>query len=284
MTFRTPRCLPYVLLVLALVTSGASASAQAVEPPSLTPDEIRSFLETARIESATPVGRGVTGIMRFTLSDGTLTWDAAFQSIDDRPSMRDLQRGRRRGGEVRFVDSYKYNIAAYEIARLLGIGAMIPVTVERRWNGAPPDRQVGALSWWVVSQMDEAERRKRGELPPDPAEWDRQLHRMVVFTELVRDTDRNLGNILITPDWRIVMVDFTRAFRLQRELLRPDTLQKCDRQLLEQLRSLTTDELRRAVGPQLTRFEVEALMARRDLIVQRFQTLIAQRGEERVLY
>jgi len=33
------------------------------------------------------------------------------------------------------VDSYKYNIAAYALAELLGMEDMLPVYVERKWEG-----------------------------------------------------------------------------------------------------------------------------------------------------
>ena len=39
------------------------------------------------------------------------------------------------GTELNFVDSYKYNIAAYRLAELLGIDDMLPVYVERKWEG-----------------------------------------------------------------------------------------------------------------------------------------------------
>ena len=42
-----------------------------------------------------------------------------------------------RGVELDFVDSYKYNIAAYELAELLGMDDMLPVYVERKWQGRP---------------------------------------------------------------------------------------------------------------------------------------------------
>jgi hypothetical protein len=275
-----------LLVVLGWCVAGACAlaAAQAVEPV-MTRDEMRIFLREARIVSATPIGRGTTRPMRFTLSDGRATWDAAFQSIDERYTDQDVREGRRRGGELRFVDSYHYNIAAYELAELLGIGDMVPVTVERTWSPGGRDEPVtGALTWWVVAQMDEGERRKKNAIPPDPASWDRQLQRMVVFGELVYDTDRNLGNILITPDWRIVMIDFTRAFRLDQELRLPLTLRRGDRRLLARLRTLTRDEVRKAVGDHLTIFEVNALLARRDRILQRFDQLIAETGEDKVLY
>jgi len=283
---RLPRVAYHSLVVLGLVMVGVGVRAAVQEvAPALTRAEQRTFLQTARIVKAEPIGRGTTRPMRFTLSDGAVTWDAAFQSVDIRYSDQDIRQGRRQAGELRFVDSYAYNIAAYEVAEILGIGEMVPVTVERVWAEGPGvEPRTGALTWWVVSAMDEGGRRKQNLIPPDPAKWDRQLQRMVVFGELVRDTDRNLGNILITADWDLVMIDFTRAFRLEPDLRFPQTLVRCDRRLLARLRALTGAEVRAAVGRQLTTFEVNAMMARRDRIVEHFDRLVAERGEARVLY
>ena len=94
--------------------------------------------------------------------------------------------------ELNFVDAYRYNIAAYELANLIGLGHMTPVTVEQVW-----DRKRGSLSWWIDDVMfDEATRRKERRWPEDMAHWMEQQARMLAFTELVYDTDRNQTNQL----------------------------------------------------------------------------------------
>jgi predicted Ser/Thr protein kinase len=105
-----------------------------------------------------------------------------------------------------------------------------------------------------------------------------------VFAELVYDTDRNQGNILITEDWKMWMIDFTRAFRLDRELQEPKNLTRCERKLLEKLRQLNGDELLEKTKPHLGKSEVKAVMARRDKIVAYFDKAVAERGEAAVLY
>jgi len=64
--------------------------------------------------------------------------------------------------ELNFVDSYKYDIAAYRLAELLGLEDMLPVTVERKWEG-----NSGALSWWLPAKMDEVEGHKQKLTSPD---------------------------------------------------------------------------------------------------------------------
>ena len=203
----------------------------------LSVDQIRVFLKDAKVIRTRGTEKGVTAPKRLTLTDGTITHDAVFQAIDERKMVADLGGGGRQSTtELNFVDSYKYNIAAYEIARLLGLDHMMPVYIERRWNG-----QIGSISWFVPTLMDESERLKKKIQPPNPTDWNNQMYRMRVFSSLVRDTDRNLTNVLITHQWKVMMIDFSRAFRLQPELLHLKDLAKIDRSLLAKLESLTRE-------------------------------------------
>ena len=248
----------------------------------LATDEQLTFLKSAKVVSSRPIGKGVTGALRLTLSDGSLTHDAAFQSVDEKSSARDIREGRKRAGELRFVDSFRYNIAAWELARILALDEMMPATVERRYNGT-----IGALSWWVDDVlMDEAERERTNAGPPSGRTLTmvRERQRMFVFAELLYDTDRNKGNVIYTKDWRVIMLDFTRAFRTQPELRRPDSLASCERNLLARLRTLTKQEVTQAVGTQLTPEEVDAMMKRRELLVEHFDRLVREKGEKAVLY
>jgi len=178
--------------------------------------------------------------------------------------------------ELNFVDSFAYNIAAYRLAGLLGIDNMIPVTVERRWRA-----ERGAVSWWVDAKWTEGERKELGLDPPDSRIWNQQMYRLLVFSALVQDSDRNLGNTLITEAWKVWMIDFTRAFRLASELHNLDGLRRCDRELLAKLRA---QQLEGVAGDYLNGLEIDAVMTRRDGLVEHFEQLIAERGEGRVLY
>jgi hypothetical protein len=253
------------------------AAAQTVRTePTLTEEQQREFLLNANVVNSRQIGKGITNPWRLTLSDGTLTHDAAFQSIDERKPVVQLADGHT---EVNFRDSYHYNIAARELARLLGLGDMVPVTVERDWHG-----NSGALSWWVPWKWDEGMRRQQNVQPPDPDAWNKQMYKVRVFDELIYDTDPNVGNVLITEDWKIWRIDFTRAFRLSHDLQNPKDLVQCDRGLLEKLRQLSYDEVLDRTKPHLSKWEVKAVMVRRDKIVAYFEKLIAQKGEGAVLY
>ena len=272
------------VLLTGLLLACQPAAAQTATPPAasatLSPAEIRDFLLTAKVIRSRDTSKGVTSPKRLTLTNGTLTHDAAFQAIDERQQVASLAGGGRSAAvEMNFVDAYRYNIAAYELAGLLGLDYMMPVHVERRWDG-----KKGSLSWWVETLMDEGERLKRKVEPPNATDWNHQMYRMRVFSALTRDTDRNTGNVLITPDWKVMMIDFTRAFRLQTELLYGKDLARIDRALLPRLEALTKDRVKAAVKDQLTGPEIDAVMARRDVIVAHFKKLIADLGESAVLY
>ena len=254
-----------------------SGTAQATQAePMLSEEEMKHFLLTANVIRAKQTSKGITRPSRLTLSDGKITHDALFQPVDERKSYQKLDDGT---VEINFRDSYHFNIAAYELAKLLELGYMMPVTVERKWS-----RKTGSLSWWLKVKMDEKERINKHMHPPDIEFWNNQMHRKRVFAQLVYDTDPNLTNVLIGENWEIYMIDFTRAFRLREDLHSPGDLVRCDRYLLEKLRELTEPEVELAVRPHLSKAEIGALMKRRDRIVAHFEELVSRLGEAEVLY
>jgi len=250
--------------------------AMATDDTALSKEQIKNFLLTAKIVGAKGSSKGITQPLRLTLTDGKLTHDASYQAIDEHKGVVHMPNGTT---EMNFVDSYKYNIAAYTLAEMLGVEDMLPVYVERKYINGP-----GSLSWWLPVKMDEADRVKRNIAVPDADAWNDQMYRIRVFDELVHDNDSNLTNVLIGEDWKIWRVDFTRAFRLNKDLRDPNNLVRCDRRLLEKLKTLDGDRLAEKTKHYLSKDEVKAVMARRDKIVVRFQQLVSEKGEAAVLY
>lgn len=247
------------------------------EEPNLSKDQIKQFLLTAKVVASTQRGiKGITHTWRLTLSDGTVTHDASFQPIDEHKLSMQLSSGK---SELNFVDSYKYNIAAYSLAELIGMDDIVPVYVERKWQGNP-----GSLSWWLPVKMDEGERLKQKIEVPDPDAWNKQMYKIRVLDELVYDVDPNLTNVQIGDDWKIYRIDFGRAFRQDKNLQNPKDLVRCDRKLFEKLKALDGNELQQRTKGYLTKGEVQAVMARRDKIVDYFQKRIEEKGENEVLY
>jgi hypothetical protein len=275
---RWARVIPTTTLLLSAALCCAQSAAPVSSDASLSKDQIKKFLETARIIGEKTSKKGITAPSRLTLTDGTITHDASFQSEDEHTLVKRFQTG---GSEMNFVDSYKYNIAAYILAEMVGFDDLMPVYVEREWKG-----KEGSLSWWLPAKMDEADRTAKHIPIPDSMtdKWNAQMYRIRVFDQLVYDTDPNLTNLLIGDNWQVWRVDFSRAFRLYDEPRSYKDLTHCDRQLFEKLKALNGDEFAERAKPYLTKGEIKAVMKRRDKIVEYLQKEIAEKGEANVLY
>ena len=263
----------------AVLASFVLARMLAADEPNVTEEQKIDFLQHAKVIASQPEKKGKSNASHLTLSDGKLTHDASFQPIDEKKAQGPGPGG---GIELNFRDYWGYNIAGYRIAKLLGMDDMVPVYTERKWNGT-----TGAISFRVSDvQFDEADRYGRKIAVPASARdaWNKQMYKVRILTQLFYDMDDNLTNVLITKDWKIWRIDFTRGFRLQRDLKNSKDLVQCDRQVLAKLRLLGYDQVYGATKPYLTKDEVKALIARRDKMVAHFDELVAQKGESEVLY
>ena len=221
------------------------------------------------------LSQGVTLSKKASMTDGTMQHDAHVQTVDEYKARFEGTMG----SEINFRDSYKYNVAAYRIAALLSLD-MVPPSVERKVEG-----KTAAITWWVDNAaMTELQRRKTKQEAPDTNSWNKQLAVMNVFDELIYNVDRNLGNMVITSDWNLWLIDHTRAFRWHKTCPKLNNLKQIDSNLLANLKKLTREMLKQNVGQYLMAPEIEGVLARRDVIVKHFEQKLAQSGEEKVLY
>jgi hypothetical protein len=270
------RCLRTSWLPVTLASFLVSPCLWPQAQPQMTTEQTENFLKTAKILKTKSAGGGTTGTLRATLSDGTFTHDAHIQSIDEAK----LEfKGENGTTEFNFRDSYKYNIAAYHLGSLLGM-TMVPISVERKVSGKP-----SAVTWWVDNvQFDEEKRLKDKIQPPDLDGWNEQVYIYRVFDQLVYNTDSNLDHLMVDKDWKIWKIDHTRAFRLQHTLQNPKNLVKCDKVVLEKMKALNEPVMLKELQPWLTKDEIKAVLARRDLIVKFFESEVQRKGEAAVLY
>lgn len=274
---RATRALPCLTLaILAATCIPHTATAQHDDSfASWTDDQKEQFLLKGKIVRTETLGEGVTLSSRAEMTYDGAEHDAQLQDVDiSKPSYHTP-----RGYELNFKDSYKFNIAAYRLNRLLDLG-MVPVSVPRVVRG-----KAIAVTWWVDDvQMTEKTRFLKKLTPPDRTQWNQQMHNVRVFDQLIYNTDRNLGNLIITNTWKIWMIDHTRAFRVHERLDKPQNLLRCGRELFAAIKVLTHEELNRELGDSLTKPEIKALLARRDLIVTLFEDKIREKGESAVLF
>jgi hypothetical protein len=238
-------------------------------------DDKEKFLKLAKISSVKEIGHGVTKPLRVELLLGETKHSAQIQAVDkDLPDFFGEDRK-----PVPMKDCWRFNVAAYKIDRLVGL-RMTAVAVPRHFRGKP-----AAFSWWVDDVLfEEVERVKQGLTAPDPEALERQRALSRVFDELILNIDRNLANLLITKSWKIALIDHSRCFTPYHGIRNKENLARCSRDLLAKMKSLTASAVTQAAGTHLTGVEVQALISRRDRIVEFFEKRVREKGEENVLF
>jgi hypothetical protein len=261
-------------LILAGLALAASLAQAQDAPKKLSVQQIEEFLKGAKIVDIKQLGTGVTNSQRASLTDGILAHSAHVQSIDEAKAIFQGDRG----AELNFRDTWKFNVAGYKLACLLGLDDMVPPSVERSVAG-----KTSSLTWWIDNSMMEVDRQKKRIPIPDKDKWNREMHVVRVFDQLIYNTDRNLQNLMVDQEFRLWMIDHSRAFRMYSTLKEKKDLQMCDRALLARLRDLKAEEMQ-TLKPYLSDPEIKGLLSRRDKIVQLFDQLIKTKGEAAVLY
>ena len=240
--------------------------------------EVEQFLKKARLVAREPLGSGVTASLKVTLElDGKRQF-AVLKTIDQkRPGAHLNAKGEM---EIDFQDSWRTEVAAYELDKLLGLG-MVPATIER---SSPYEDKPASLQLWVEASMSEAKRRERAIIPPSPDKWSDQLIATNIFDALIYNTDRHPDNILITDSFDVRLIDHSRSFRPNAELRNESDLNRFPRALLEKIEKLNKSEVTRRLGDFLTLTQIEGLMKRRELLLDHVEELSQQFGEHAVIY
>jgi hypothetical protein len=254
--------------------SCAPIQAYAQTPQAFQGSTIEEFLAQAKIIALKDIGEGVTFPQKATLELDGVRHYGVFKTIDDYAKVKQLDRG----VELEFQDSWKNEIAAYELDKMLGLG-MVPATVERTYNGTK-----GSLQFFVDSKMSEAERVKNKMQPPARFDWEEQIARIRMFDNLIYNTDRHMNNLLITADWKIRLIDHSRTFRPFDQLKDAKQLTRFSRSLLEKMAELNEPVLQEHLGKYLTSYQIHGLLKRRDAIMELSKKLIAEKGAGAVLY
>jgi len=221
--------------------------------------EVEEFLKTAKVVKFSNVPVGVTKPRRGFFEPGGLAGSIVFKP---------LQPSRKSG----FWESYKAEIAAYELDKILSLG-MVPPTVERKIDG-----EYGSAQLWVEHCTLLKERDVK--TAPDIGAWNRQVYRQRVWDNLVANIDRNQGNLLVDQAWNLILIDHSRAFTSTMQM--PFPMRKIDRELYTKLKALDEATIKERLG-KLLMDGPKPLLKRRDKIVENFEKLIAQYGEAAVL-
>jgi hypothetical protein len=269
-----------VIAVAALLWPPYASHAPAQETTyglALRGEAAEAFLRTAKVVSTKALGTGVTHADRLTLSDGAQTCRAIRKTINVfRPGSTSIEG---LGVVVDFEDSYRFEIAAYELDKLLGFD-LVPPTVERTL-----DRREGSLQMWVEGAMTEWDRSKKGPEPPDSEAWNAQIYKVRLLHALTYDWDaQNTQNVLLDPTFRVYAVDFSRSFAAYDQPRNEKLLDRFSRAALESMKKLDRPTAEARLGKWISRSQIGALLKRRDRILALAAQRVAEKGEAAVLY
>jgi hypothetical protein len=153
-----------------------------------------------------------------------------------------------------FRESYKAEIAAYAVDRLLKMD-MVPPSVERRLDG-----QNGAAQLWVENVVS-----VKADPSPDESartRWENQLVRMTMFDNLIGYRDREPANMLHDDSWNLILLDHSRAFTASTDL--PRKLTRIDGTFWNEIENLTRPQLDAALAAWLSKGEIQSILDRRE--------------------
>jgi hypothetical protein len=212
------------------------------------------FLQTAEIVKSELIGEGVTNPWKIYLKAGDVERKAAWKGTTG-------------------LQEWRFEIAAYRLDKLLGLN-MLPPAVERMFN-----HKRGALILWADSKTsllklaeDNEKAKQAGRQVDPPPEFDALVGQGKYATRiwdcLVANEDRTQENILYTDDWRTLLIDHSFAFRSEGEYATklvygkngikkyengdPILIKQAPRALVDWIRALDAESVRKAVGPYLT--------------------------------
>lgn len=201
--------------------------------------EIEEYLRTAECVSKEVFAS--TNVTRCTLRPGGPVARMAWRALPP---------GVHRG----FTESYRAEIAAYELDKLLKMD-MVPPSVERQIEG-----HKGGAQLWVENVVDASD--PALPLRTEKAHWEGQLVRMTMFDTLIGNRDRNRGNMLRDAQWNLILLDHSRAFGASPELAGKMT--RIDGAFWTRIESLTRPQLDATLRAWIGDNEIQAILDRRE--------------------
>jgi len=226
--------------------------------------EYEDFLKNAAVARMENIPVGVTKPVRCYFAPGSLVESMAFKSIKP-------------GRQTGFWESYKSEMAAYELDKLLDL-QMIPPTVEKRVKN-----DLGAAILWVAPVRSF---KQMGGPPTPPPEhfdsWNRQMAKAKMFDNLINNKDPNLGNWLVDPAWNLILIDHSRAFAPGKDMVHK--MNRIEKGLWERMLALEAASLKPALDPFLDSSQIKDILERRDRMKKDIDKMVAERGEANVFF
>ena len=239
--------------------------------------EVEEFLRTARVIDVEAIPEGVTKPKKVLLEANGVQAHAKFGYNDFKGQGEKLADGTT---EMYFQDSYKADMAAYVLSRMLGMD-MVPPAVTRQVQS-----QDGIVQIWIegLTSYESWLKEEGNSGQPSSLYFQRQLKDMKTFDLLIRNIDRHSRNINWDDDWNLWLIDHTRSLAKDGTLRNEKSFTGCSRALFEAMQGLSRGEVEAALNPYLGGFEIKALLKRRDKLVKLVQSQIKKQGEDKILF
>jgi hypothetical protein len=267
----------YIFLFLIFHIQIPSLAAQFLSQEIAQRAAIEELLKTAEIVRFKEIGTGVTRPYRLYLEADGIELSGAWKNPD--------------GMKYGFLEGWRFEIAAYEMDKLLGLN-MIPPTIEREFQ----DKR-GSLQFWIKSEMSDLERMEKEITIPIAfaTRWKFRKYVMRAFDSLIGNEDRTQENIRYAENWRMILIDHSRSFRSSRKytnrlmygkngVKEEQLFRKLPREFVERVKDLSFETIQNAVGDYLTKKEIDAVLKRKLLLLKEIDEMIREQGESEVLY
>lgn len=244
-----------------------SCISQIANQQNLNQKDLENYSRTAKIVSIkVDQEGGRTEAWEIILDDGKIERRGIFKYINRfRPTL--------------LPDSYKYEIAAYELDKLLDLN-IVPPVVEREIKGIK-----GSLQLLIEGCITESDRKRRNIAPPEPEGFQNALEVINIFENLTYNERKDTDDILIhKEDWKVWRVDFSEAFSPSPELIPGCEITRYSKKLYQNLLKLDSDVVKAKLKPYLNDEEIRALLKRKNIIVEKIKQLIEEKGEDSVLF
>lgn len=179
-----------------------------------------------------------------------------------------------------FLENWRWEIAAYQLDKYLDLN-MVPPTVEKRFKGDRGSCQL-MIDYWI-SLKDKYD--QKIDVPAYKVfHWNRALYLQRAFDNLIANEDRHQNQFLITEDWRMILIDHSRAFRTTKKFTNnliydknykegPRLMKELPREFVEKLKNLNYEIIEEIAGEYLKDKEIQAVLLRKDLILKEIDTI-----------
>ena len=244
--------------------------------PFRTTEEVADFLRQARVvEVSSKRLKGITRPRKVLVENGGIRANAVFRSINKEYHNSPGDAGR----SNKFLrDSYRNEVAAYELSLLLGLDTVPPAVLRRL------GREQGSLQLWIENGEPGYNPLKEARQPPNLQRWLMERAKMRAFDALIENVDRNVGNMLIDSAGKVWWIDHTRSFGRDHDLAEAALITRCERRLFERLKASDPKLIAERMKTHMTQREIEALLKRRLKLIALIETHIAAHGETAVLF